>query len=394
MLKSLAKRVVGPILRMLPDAVVARLVSRGERFDPATVPDLPSTPSTPVRLFIGPANMAGQGYRWARAAELIDGVGARSMAAPKAAGFGFEADVRVPYYAYRWSRSWNRRLRAELASRYTHVLVESARPLFGDALARKWTDDVRYLREAGVRVAAVFHGSDIRLPSRHAAALEFSPFHDPMSGQRAVLESQAAATQEALAHLGLPTFVSTPDQLIDVPSARWLPVVVDPGVWRPGPRPMSVGRTPVVVHVPSRSSLKGSVHIDAVLGALADEGIVEYRRLSGIAASQMPSVIAAADIVVDQLAMGIYGVAACEAMAAGRIVVSEVREQVRDHVRTEAGLELPIIGANPRTIDSVIRGIVADASLALERAALGPEFVATVHDGARSAAALRDFLLA
>src|SRR5690606_40172359 len=111
--------------------------------------------------------------------------------------------------------------------------------------------------------------------------------------------------------------VSTPDLLLDAPRAVWLPVVVDPQRWR-SENPVLTRARPVVVHVPSNPWLKGSDVVDAELTRLAERGVVDYRRVSGIASAEMPAVLAEADIVVDQLRMGLYGVAACEAMAGGR----------------------------------------------------------------------------
>ena len=41
--------------------------------------------------------------------------------------------------------------------------------------------------------------------------------------------------------------VSTPDLLLDLPGAVWLPVVVDTELWRPGP-PVLEREVPVVLH--------------------------------------------------------------------------------------------------------------------------------------------------
>ena len=110
--------------------------------------------------------------------------------------------------------------------------------------------------------------------------------------------------------------------------------------------------------------------------------------MRGVAAEQMPEVYGTADIVLDQFALGIYGVAACEALAAGRIVVSHVGEFTRDAVRDRTGLRLPIIEARADRLDAVLRSVVAERERYRALAASGPEFVRTVHDGRRSAQVL------
>ena len=106
----------------------------------------------------------------------------------------------------------------------------------------------------------------------------------------------------------------------------------------------------------------------------------------------MPAIYGDADIVVDQLALGSYGVAACEAMAAGRIVLGHVSEQVRSAAQEAAGLDLPILEVTPDSIVERIRELLADRESARDTAARGPEFVRTLHDGRRSASVLADFL--
>jgi len=106
----------------------------------------------------------------------------------------------------------------------------------------------------------------------------------------------------------------------------------------------------------------------------------------------MPDVIGDADIVVDQLRIGLYGVAAAEALAAGRIVVSYVGDAVRHRVRSLTGREVPIVEADPDTLGDVVTSLIADRDAAAERAAAGPGFVAELHDGSRSALALTSWL--
>lgn len=194
-----------------------------------------------------------------------------------------------------------------------------------------------------------------------------------------------------MAATSAPVFVSTPGMLEDVPGAKWLPVVVDVDQWKTERVPMT-RPVPVVVHVPSSPVVKGSDLIEPALRELADSGLISYQRLSGVPAAQMPAKIAQADIVLDQFRLGDYGVAACEAMAAGRVVVGNVAENVRERVKELTGQELPIVQARPHEVSAVLQELVADRSAAQAIAAQGVSFVAATHDGGASAEALRAFL--
>ncbi|UKJ65535.1 glycosyltransferase [Cellulosimicrobium cellulans] len=374
----------GPLGRFVQDAL-GHLAGGGAR---AGSP--PPVPETPVRLYIGPTNYAGQGYLWARAAEReLPGVGAVNMVAEVEHGFRFPADDVVPVATYLLSRPWQVGQR-RYVERFTHVLVEAERPLLGRLHGGDAFEEARVMREAGLHVAMMCHGTDVRLPSRHRAGHAWSPFDDDPAA--AALEDVARKNIEGLASLGAPVFVSTPDLLDDVPDATWCPVVVDPARWSPSARVLERAR-PLVVHVPSSSTVKGTQLIAPVLEKLAERGVIDFRYVEGVAAADMPALYGEADIVLDQFRIGSYGVAACEAMAAGRVVVGHVSEAVRSHVLRTTGAELPIVEATPDTLEDVVTSVLEDRETYRRRAARGVEFVTSVHDGRTAARALRPFLL-
>src|SRR5690606_8779632 len=110
-----------------------------------------AAPKGDTRLYIAPANFAGQGYLWARAAERLPGVGATNMQAVDAQGFGFRADYDVPRDVFELSGDWARRQRAAIAEGFTHVLNEASRPMFGLALQGFVEREIAGLRSQGLR---------------------------------------------------------------------------------------------------------------------------------------------------------------------------------------------------------------------------------------------------
>ena len=387
-----ARAVVAFALTVLPEAVIRAVLPRRYRYQAAGVPPAPEPPRGDVRLLVAPVNWAGQGTRWARAVERhLDGVGAVSMAYRLGGGFGHPVDQDVPVGAYVASRRWQRAQRTVVLDGFTHVLIEAERPPFGAIYSETVVDQVQVLRAAGVRVAMLCHGTDIRLPSRHAATHADSPFAPGLMPETPALERSAAANARILAAVGAPTFVSTPDLLIDVPEAEWLPVVVDTETWAVGDDVLT-RRVPIVVHAPSRGLMKGSDLIDPAMRMLAAEGVIDYRRLEGIPAREMVAAIHEADIVLDQFRLGSYGVAACEAMSTGRLVVGWVTDQVLQHVLEATGLEVPILHSTAASLVATLRGVIEDRDAARRRAARGRDFVVEVHDGRRSAVALAPFL--
>jgi len=350
----------------------------------------PPLPDSPVILGIGPANFAGQGWAWKQAVEhFVDGVSAEVFAVQRPT-FNFPSDRPIQAAWYR-DRSWQDAQYDRVLNGYTHVLAEAVRPVFGLKYGDTLGADLPVLRAAGKPVAILLHGSEIRRPDAHARRHPHSPFSDSQDELVTVLQAQAIRlgriVSTFLADGVGPVFVSTPDLLDDVPDATWLPVVVDLARWHSELVPMSRER-PVVVHVPTRAKMKGSDLVDPQVQGLADRGLIEYRRCSDVDPADMPALIADADIVLDQFALGSYGVSAVQAMAAGRVTVGHVA----DHVRARIPAPLPIVEATPLTIVEVLERLVAERDAARTTAADGVDFAREFHNGRRSAQVLAPFL--
>ena len=364
----------------------------GTAVEPVPTTHVVETPapaaSGPSVLGIGPANMAGQAWEWARAAErVVPGLRAEVVAVERSSAMVFDADLSVPADRYARDLRWAAELEERVLDTWTHVLLEAGRPLFGLGRGRDFTGDAAFLRAAGLSVALVMHGSEIRNPRRHAERSAWSPFRDPGESLTARLQQKWDALHPLVAAFDGPVFVSTPDLLDEVPGAILLPVVVDVDAWA-SPAPVLERERPVVVHVPSRAALKGSEHVERAMQVLTGEGLVDYRRLDAVSHDEVHRTIREADIVVDQFSIGTYGVLAAEAMAGGRLVVSHVPEGCREAV----GGDLPVLEATADTLVEVLRSVLADRDAARALASRGPSFVRELHDGRRSGAVLRDTL--
>lgn len=381
----------------LPSSWVEAVTGRGgggvgrKDWDYPAAHERPPVPESPTRLFVGPANFAGQGLAWVRAVErVVPETRGVCFALEITGGFSFPDDFHVPPLVYRRNRRWQAEQFAYVKE-FSHVLIEAGRPLFADLFRLDPFREARVLEAAGVHVAMISHGSDSRIPSRHAERYPWSPYRDADWAEVPRLEAQASRLTQRLRAFGGPVFVSTPDLLDDLPFGRWCPVVVDPATWR-SEAPVLERERPVVVHAPSNPRVKGSAAVDEALQPLHDSGLVDYRRIGRVPAEEMPALYAEADIVLEQFRLGSYGVAACEAMAAGRVVVGNVTPAVRKRVLAATGLDVPVVQAEPAEIGAVVERLVADREEARAAAAAGVDFVSRVHDGAFAAEVLRPFL--
>lgn len=340
----------------------------------------------PSVVGIGPANMAGQAWEWAKALERSDaGIRTEVMSVDRGSPLTFAADTLVPAATYANDPAWAQGFESHVLQDWTHALLEAGRPLFGLRHGRDFSGDVPVLRSAGIQVGLLFHGSELRNPRAHAARNPFSPFADPEDELTARLQKQWDTLHPLFLAFDGPSAVSTPDLLLDLPGAAWLPVVIDVTRWA-STEPVLEREIPVVLHVPSRAAMKGTKAVEAAMQPLVDEGLVDFRLVEGVVPDDMPALIGSADIVLDQFALGSYGVASAEALAAGRLVISHVEEQVRAALPES----LPILEATQLTLTEVLRSVLADRESARALAAGGPAYVRSVHDGTRSAQVLRE----
>lgn len=387
----IAERAWHLVPKRLQDAIASG-VDRLQGVKPPEVP-LPD-PTKPYRLLIGPVNYAGQGYRWARAAESSGLVSARNYVHTGNNPFGYSADHLVSWRTSEHSRPWQNAMLRAIRENYTHVLIEACFPILGGMFRGDVRRQVALIREAGVRVGLVGHGNDVRLPSTHLASTPYSHFGAGASEWAPVdrIERNVAENLALIADLDAPVLVSTAGLLGDLPQAHLLGVVIEPEVWA-NDRPTLVRDRLRVVHAPTQPHVKGTDLILPVVRSLAAEGVIDYVELTGVSHAEMPEVFADADIVLDQFRIGDYGVGACEAMASGRIVLTYLTDEVRAEVARHAGMPIPIPEVTVDTVEAVIRDIADRRDHYRAVAAQGPEFVRRMHNGDFSSSVLlREFL--
>lgn len=366
-----------------------RLRLRAQGLHKPPIPAPSHLEDEPTRVYIAPLNVAGQGRLWASALnEHCEATSAVHMMAPSATKTRLTSDRSVPLGAFHLSREWQHN-EFLAAQRATHVLNESLRPMFGGLYRYNSEREIRELQQRGVSVAVLAHGSDFRSPALSQSRTPWSPFHNTEhKAEIARLQQIADSNLLRLRGLEVPVFVSTPDQLADIPAATWVPLVVDPGPWVEASQPLRTDGFPRVTHVPSKGWLKGTGLITPPMETLASRGVVDYRPLSGLSHDQMPGALGAADIVLEQFGVGSYGVTAVEAMASGRVVVAHILPDVRDHIRAATGFDLPIVEATPDTLEDTIAMLAADPERRLLIGAASREFARVVHGGRMSATAL------
>jgi glycosyltransferase involved in cell wall biosynthesis len=168
-------------------------------------------------------------------------------------------------------------------------------------------------------------------------------------------------------------------------ASRWVPEaeVVVPGAdldeLRPVP-PRDDG--PVrVAHAALSRRRKGS---DYVVAACEELG-VELDLIEGVHHSEVARRVAQADVVVDQLNSGWYGVFAIESMALGKPVLGYLHEEGVRRTEEAYGVEVPIVPTTKETLARDLRPLVGSGEERRRLGAASRAFVERVHDAEKIA---------
>ena len=161
---------------------------------------------------------------------------------------------------------------------------------------------------------------------------------------------------------------------------RWLPEaeIVLPGIdFSNYPLVPPSSRTrPLVVHAPSNRSKKGTEDVIRACAALP----VDLEIVEGVTNTEARERYAAADIVIDQLKIGWYGVFAIEAMAMGKPVVCFLHDDALRETEQEFKTKVPIVSATPETLEQKLRPLVDSIDLRRSIGASSREYAEKLHD--------------
>ena len=171
---------------------------------------------------------------------------------------------------------------------------------------------------------------------------------------------------------------------------RWVPdaEVVPPGIdlreytaAPPGNDPR-----PVVVHAPSSRRRKGTEHVIAACAQLP----VDLQIVEGLHHEEARKLYERADIVVDQLNAGWYGIFAIEAMALGKPVVTFLHDEAVARTEEAFQTSVPIVSATAETLAGRLRPLVEDANERRRIGAASRAYVELLHDADKGADRLLD----
>ncbi|MCF2680717.1 glycosyltransferase family 4 protein [Faecalicatena contorta] len=327
-----------------------------------------------MKILHGMTEVAGQGYYSVKGLKE-NGIDAK-MAIWKKNPFGYEYDYCVkvgtnkwlyPYYAFRML----------VFAIYALFKFDCFHFHFG------WTlipggYDLKILKIFNKKVFMEFHGSDIRW-SFNRTKYEYIPLpEDSEQRKKRILkilkyvDGIILHDDELKKHL--------PD--VEVP-VYVVPLRMDISKFSPIYPEKEVSR-PVIVHAPSKRGIKGTEYVLDAIKELGNE--VEFILVENKTQKEAFELYKKADIIIDQLLAGTYGVFAIEAMALGKPVITYVDSTMAETFPEE----LPIVSANPENLLEKIKMLLADGSVRRDIGIQSRKYVEKYHDCRKNALILAD----
>ena len=142
------------------------------------------------------------------------------------------------------------------------------------------------------------------------------------------------------------------------------------------PSPPSDRTRPVILHAPTSRRRKGTEHVVTACNGLDAELVL----VEGLHHAEAFERYRQADIVVDQLNSGWYGMLAIECMALGKPVVGHLHEEAARQSEEAFGTRVPIVRASKDDLRARLEALVASADERRRLGAASRAYAERVHD--------------
>ena len=250
----------------------------------------------------------------------------------------------------------------------------------GDSLLSDQSDLDLFIKN-DVRIFAEFHGTEIRYIFNDAP-LPFAPKEYISSEERL----QRQKHLQCLIDKSDGIILHSEGQYPYLPQPLSKPVYIVPlrvDIHRLVPKYETANELLRIVHAPTDRRFKGT---ERILEALehVDEPF-ELVLVEGKTAEEAREIYRSADIIIDQISGGSYGVLSIEAMALGKPVITFISENTR-----KSHPMLPVVSADFDNLSYVVSGLLADNEKRISLGKSGRKYAERYHDNIRVSAFLAD----
>ena len=334
-----------------------------------------------MKVLHGMSDVAGQGSYSVKA--LRENHVDAKIAVWRRNPFGYQVDIDIGIgnkkYLYPLYLLKMIRFAVSSAHKYDVFHFHYGHSLLPDAL------DLRFLKLMHKKVFMEFHGSDVRWSVYrkkpefyYADSLESFGRTRKKKNDRIVklVDGVIIHDEELRKHIpGSPDIYVIP---LKIDITKFEPFYPDPQ-----------NSVPVIVHAPSNYIVKGSKYILEAVERLKKKYSFEFILVEHKTQQEALEIYKKADIVIDQLFAGTYGVFSVEAMAMGKPVIAYLSQESQDTFPTE----LPIVSADINHVETAIERLLKDGELRNRLGVLGRQYAENYHDSRKTAKVQQDLYL-
>ncbi len=223
------------------------------------------------------------------------------------------------------------------------------------------------------KIVVEFWGSDIRKPG---LAVSKNPYFVNAAN---ISDEDTIALQQKVSRYISHVIVSDYEmrEYVD-PSFKYIHVVpqrIDLGDYFPN-YPKVQNHCPLIVHAPSLRGYKGTETILRVIDSLRSKFSFRFELIENLTHDDAIQRYSQADIVVDEIRTGAYGILAIEAMALGKPVVCYIRPDLE----ATYPKGMPIVSASPDSFEQTLIELLIDGPKRHQLGIDGRKYVEENHD--------------
>lgn len=233
--------------------------------------------------------------------------------------------------------------------------------------------DLRYLKKKKKLLIFEFHGSDLR---QAALAEKINPYFQ-LDKKR---EKFRTKRNRKIGRYADAIILHDEELIPYLPETEapifFVPLRIDVDSFEPKIERDNDMNEIVIAHAPSNRKVKGSEFIIEAVESLKSDFNINFLLIEGLPLSEAKKKYRQADIIIDQLRAGTYGVFSIEAMALGKPVITYITEEMRNSFP----MELPIINATIENIKEVLERVLKENKQWKVIGKRGRKYVETYHD--------------
>ena len=243
---------------------------------------------------------------------------------------------------------------------------------FGSSLALDYSD-LPMLVEAKKKVVMQYWGSEVRKLSR---ARQLNPWVKTKVVDENLIHQGLKAVSTHVNHCIVSDYELYEYVCDYFEHVHVIPAALDLSQYEGSEEEPGTKERLLVVHAPTSPEYKGTPQLVEAVGVLQKEIDFDFELVQGKSHDAAKAVYARADVIVDQLLTGSYGLFSIEAMAMGKPVIT----WISNFMKAKYPSELPIVAANPDTIAEDLRNLLGTRDSLKELGRRGCRYVKQYHD--------------